>query len=55
MKITKEAIQQRITELRDEEQMLLAKLNAIAGAVQDCEAWAAFIDTPEPKGSSKEA
>jgi peptidoglycan hydrolase CwlO-like protein len=37
--LTKEAVQQRLTELKKQKEQVLADVNALSGAIQDCEYW----------------
>lgn len=37
--ITREAIERRLAELRDELDKAVARVNALGGAIQDCEYW----------------
>ena len=52
--MTKELLEQRIKELKDRQTAILADLNAIGGAIQDCEFWLWFIEHP-PTASEKDA
>ena len=47
MAIDKETIEARIAELIKREQALRADLNAVIGAIQDCNYWKAALEKPE--------
>jgi hypothetical protein len=47
--MTREQIEARLVELRKESEQLVANINAISGAIQDCEYWLAQLDAEEAK------
>jgi hypothetical protein len=42
--ITREAIEARLKQLREDATQMRANLNAYEGAIQDCEFWLAVLD-----------
>ena len=49
--MTKEQILARIEELKAQAEQLKANLNAVGGAIQDCEYWLEQINEPEVKNA----
>jgi hypothetical protein len=47
MTITKESINNRVSELVKREQELRSELSAVIGAIQDCGYWGAVLDKPD--------
>lgn len=47
--MTKEALEARIKELEAQKEQAIATVNAIAGALQDCNFWLAKVNEPAPK------
>lgn len=45
--ITREALEARLTQLRQEVEQMRANLNAYEGAIQDCEYWLGVITAQE--------
>lgn len=46
--MTEELIKQRIADLNAQADQLRANLNAIGGAIQDCEYWLSMLKKPDP-------
>lgn len=44
--ITRARILERLAELREQREQLLANANAVQGAIQDCEFWLSILDAP---------
>ena len=49
MEITKEKIQERLQTLKTNVEQLQGHINALGGAVQDCEYWLSVLDQLEPE------
>jgi prefoldin subunit 5 len=47
--ITPEKLNERLRELRQDEENLLARLNAVGGAIAECEAWKQRLAAPDPE------
>ncbi len=46
--VTKDSVVARKAELEQQRQNVIGNLNAIAGALQDCDYWIQKFDEPEP-------
>lgn len=55
MTITKEKIDERLKVLKNNLQQLEAHVQALNGAVQDCEYWLTVIDEPEAETQEPDA
>ncbi len=51
--VTKEALRQRIAELDKMREQAIANVNAISGAIQECEHWMAVIEEREKAQKEK--
>ena len=49
MKITRAIIEARISMLEEQREQLLAQLNAVVGALQDCQHWLETAKAPTPQ------
>jgi len=45
--MTREQIEARLAQLRNDLQQIYANANAVSGAIQDCEYWLAQLDTED--------
>ena len=45
--ITKDMLEQRLFELKNKQEQLIADLNVVTGALKDCEYWLSVFDKPE--------
>ncbi len=51
--ITRETIEARLAELRAQREQMIANLNAIGGAIQDCEFWLSELEKAEETDPTK--
>jgi hypothetical protein len=51
--ITKEALQDHLVELQQQREQAIANVNAISGAIQECQFWVAWLKEQERKAEAK--
>ena len=53
--ITKEALEERLVELQQQREQAIANVNAISGALQECQHWIAWLKEKEREAEAKSA
>ena len=49
MEITRERVEQRLADLRNEQMLILEQAAALLGRIQECETLLKVLETPEPE------